>query len=299
MTAARTPPTPTPATPTPATLHTGDTSTGSTGTGGPATGSSEDPDGGKAGEDSEPTTGEVRYVGRLGLRDEQARSLVIDWRAPAAAAFYRATAVDPMGVIRRRVIQSSGERVIGVEDDLLDPDDAGPDLQVIGDGALVATLARTTGTGMRDIVSTIQKEQDEAIRSPALGVTIVRGGPGTGKTAVALHRAAYLLYSDRQRFAGGGVLVVGPSPTFVSYISRVLPSLGEDEVTLRSLGALGTGLEPQWTSATRRDSDDAATVKGSLRMARVLVPGRPGRGTGDADPAAHALPQHAAHPLRR
>src|SRR5262249_15250602 len=118
----------------------------------------------------------------------------------------------------------------------------------------------------------------EAIRSPALGVTIVRGGPGTGKTAVALHRAAYLLYNDRQRFAGGGVLVVGPSPVFVTYIGRVLPSLGEDEVTLASLGSLVVGVE-----ATRHDPGAAATVKGSLRMARVLAravrddaPGAPG-----------------------
>src|SRR2546429_876612 len=147
--------------------------------------------------------GETRYVGRIGLRDEDARTLVIDWRAPAAAPFYRATPIDPMDVIRRRVIQSSGEKVTGVEDDLLDPESAPPDLRVVGDGALVATLARATGTGMRDIVATIQKEQDEAIRSAALGVTIVRGGPGTGKTAVALHRAAYLLYADRQRFPRG------------------------------------------------------------------------------------------------
>jgi hypothetical protein len=222
--------------------------------------------------------GEVRHIGRIGLRDAQARPLVIDWRAPAAAAFYRATPVDPMGVIRRRIIQSSGERVTGVEDDLLDPAAARPDLRVIGDGALVATLARATGAGMRDIVATIQKEQDEAIRSPALGVTVVRGGPGTGKTAVALHRAAYLLYSDRQRFAGGGVLVVGPSPVFVNYIARVLPSLGEDEVTLRALGELVPGVE-----ARRHDPERVARVKGSLRMARVLaraardaVPGSPG-----------------------
>jgi DNA helicase IV len=210
-------------------------------------------------------TGETRYVGRLGLRDEDARALVIDWRAPAAAPFYRATPVDPMDVVRRRVIQSAGERVTGVEDDLLDPEGAPPDMRVVGDGALVATLARTTGTGMRDIVATIQKEQDEAIRSPALGVTVVRGGPGTGKTAVALHRAAYLLYNDRQRFAGGGVLVVGPSPVFVSYIGRVLPSLGEDDVTLASLGSLVVGVE-----ATRHDPDTVAAVKGSLRMARLL-----------------------------
>ncbi len=213
-----------------------------------------------------PPRGEVRYVGRIGLRDVDARTLVIDWRAPAAAAFYRATPVDPMDVIRRRLIQSSGVTVTGIEDDLLDPDAAPPDMRVVGDGALVAALTRTTGTGMRDIVATIQKEQDEAIRSPALGVTVVRGGPGTGKTAVALHRAAYLLYSDRQRFAGGGVLVVGPSPVFVSYIARVLPSLGEDDVTLAALGSLVVGVE-----ATRHDPDAVATVKGSLRMARVLA----------------------------
>jgi hypothetical protein len=222
--------------------------------------------------------GEVRHIGRIGLRDDQARTLVIDWRAPAAAAFYRATPVDPMGVIRRRIIQSSGERVTGVEDDLLDPASAPADLRIVGDGALVATLARATGTGMRDIVATIQREQDEAIRSPALGVTVVRGGPGTGKTAVALHRAAYLLYSDRQRFAGGGVLVVGPSPVFVNYISRVLPSLGEDEVTLRSLGSIIPGIE-----ATRRDPDPVARVKGSLRMARLLS-----RAARDAVPASPA-----------
>jgi hypothetical protein len=208
---------------------------------------------------------EIRYVGRLGLRDDEARSLVIDWRAPAAAPFYRATAADPMEVIRRRMISSTGERVTSVEDDLLDPEAAPAEMRVIGDGALVASLARATGTGMRDIVATIQREQDDAIRSPASGVTLVTGGPGTGKTAVALHRAAFLLYSDRQRFSGGGVLVVGPSPVFVTYISRVLPSLGEDEVTLASLGNLVID-----THATRHDPADIATIKGSSRMVRVL-----------------------------
>ncbi|HEX7745860.1 MAG TPA: AAA family ATPase [Micromonosporaceae bacterium] len=209
--------------------------------------------------------GTVLHVGRLGVRAENAEPLVVDWRAPAAAAFYQATAADPRGVVRRRMIQSSGERVTRIEDDLLDPQAAPPEMRVVGDGALLASLARVTGRGMRDIVATIQQEQDQAIRSPAAGVTIVSGGPGTGKTAVALHRAAYLLYSDRRRFAGGGVLVVGPSAVFVDYIASVLPSLGEHSATLHSLGSLVPGI-----SATRTDEPAVAAVKGSLRMRRVL-----------------------------
>jgi DNA helicase IV len=215
------------------------------------------------------------HVGRLGVRDEDAEPLVIDWRAPAAAAFYQATAADPRGVVRRRMIQSSGEKVIGIEDDLLDPAAAPRDMRIVGDGAMLANLARTTGRGMRDIVATIQREQDEAIRSPASGVTIVSGGPGTGKTAVALHRAAYLLYSDRARFAGGGILVVGPSPLFVEYISAVLPSLGEDAATLRSLGSVVDGV-----TATRVDPTATAAAKGSLRMRRVLERAVRDRGPG-------------------
>jgi DNA helicase IV len=207
----------------------------------------------------------VLHIGRLGVRGERAEPLVIDWRAPAAAAFYQATATQPRGVVRRRMISSAGERVTRIEDDLLDPAGAPPGMKVVGDGALLATLARATGRGMRDIVATIQREQDEAIRSPASGVTIVSGGPGTGKTAVALHRAAYLLYSDRNRFVGGGVLVVGPSSVFVDYISSVLPSLGEDAATLHSLGTLFPGV-----TATRSDPAAIAAVKGSLRMRRVL-----------------------------
>jgi hypothetical protein len=210
-------------------------------------------------------SGAVLHVGRLGIRDENSQPLVVDWRAPAAAAFYRATPAEPLGVVRRRMIQSRGERVTGIEDDLLDPDAAPPDMRIVGDGALLASLSRATGRGMRDIVATIQREQDEAIRSPASGVTIVTGGPGTGKTAVALHRAAYLLYSDRSRFAGGGILVVGPSDVFVDYIATVLPSLGEDTATLRSLGSLVAGYD-----ATRVDPTDIAAIKGSLRMRRVL-----------------------------
>ncbi|MBE1492664.1 HelD family protein [Plantactinospora soyae] len=223
-------------------------------------------------------SGQVLHIGRLGVRGEHAEPLVIDWRAPAAAAFYQATAADPRDVVRRRVISSSGERVTRIEDDLLDPAAAPEGMRVVGDGALLATLSRTTGRGMRDIVATIQREQDEAIRSPAGGVTMVSGGPGTGKTAVALHRAAYLLYSDRNRFAGGGVLVVGPSAVFVEYIASVLPSLGENAATLQSLGSLFEGV-----TATRTDPTAVAAIKGSLRMRRVLeraardqVPDAPG-----------------------
>ncbi|MEH0928369.1 HelD family protein [Micromonospora sp. CPCC 205558] len=221
---------------------------------------------------------QVLHVGRLGIRDEDAVTLVVDWRAPAAAAFYQATPAQPLDVVRRRTIQSRAERVTRIEDDLLDPNAAPEGMTVVGDGALLATLSKATGRGMRDIVATIQREQDEAIRSPGSGVTIVAGGPGTGKTAVALHRAAFLLYSDRSRYAGGGILVVGPSSVFVEYIGSVLPSLGEDTATLHSLGTLFPGM-----SATRTDPPEVAAVKGSLRMRRVLeraardaVPGGPG-----------------------
>ncbi|MFG1919929.1 HelD family protein [Micromonospora sp. NPDC048898] len=221
---------------------------------------------------------QVLHVGRLGIRDEDTTTLVVDWRAPAAAAFYQATPAQPLDVVRRRTIQSRAERVTRIEDDLLDPNAAPEGMTVVGDGALLATLSKATGRGMRDIVATIQREQDEAIRSPGSGVTIVAGGPGTGKTAVALHRAAFLLYSDRSRYAGGGILVVGPSSVFVEYIGSVLPSLGEDTATLHSLGTLFPGM-----SATRTDPPEVAAVKGSLRMRRVLeraardaVPGGPG-----------------------
>ncbi|MFI6782034.1 HelD family protein [Micromonospora sp. NPDC050276] len=221
---------------------------------------------------------QVLHVGRLGIRDEDASTLVVDWRAPAAAAFYQATPAQPLDVVRRRTIQSRAERVTRIEDDLLDPTAAPEGMTVVGDGALLATLSKATGRGMRDIVATIQREQDEAIRSPGSGVTIVAGGPGTGKTAVALHRAAFLLYSDRSRYAGGGILVVGPSAVFVEYIGSVLPSLGEDTATLHSLGTLFPGM-----TATRTDPPEVAAVKGSLRMRRVLeraardaVPGGPG-----------------------
>lgn len=210
---------------------------------------------------------ETRYIGRLGVRDDDYEPLVIDWRAPAAEPFYRATQADPMNVIRRRVLSCRDDRVIGLEDDLLDTQ-ADTDLPILGEGALMASLTRARGRTMRDIVATIQAEQDEAIRAPYQGFTIIGGGPGTGKTVVALHRAAYLLYSNRARLEKGGVLVVGPSSVFMHYIERVLPGLGEDSVTLRSVGAVAA--DALGTSSERVDLAAAASLKGSVRMLKVL-----------------------------
>jgi len=143
-----------------------------------------------------------RYVGRIGLRDSDRDSLLIDWRAPAAAVFYQATAAAPHDVVRRRVLRCTGPRVVGVEDELLDAsalDGADTDLPIVGEGALMAQLSRARDRSMHSIVATIQAEQDLAIRAPGKGVVAISGGPGTGKTVVALHRAAYLLFNDRRR----------------------------------------------------------------------------------------------------
>ncbi|MBT9274715.1 AAA family ATPase [Phycicoccus sp. MAQZ13P-2] len=215
-------------------------------------------------EESTAAEREVRHIGRLGVRDDDYEPLVVDWRAPAAAAFYRATPVDPMGVVRRRVLRCRGAQVVGVEDDLMVPE-APDDIVVVGDGALMAALTRSRGRQMRDIVATIQRHQDEAIRAPSRGVTEITGGPGTGKTVVALHRAAYLLYAERRRFEHGGILVIGPSSAYTAYIERVLPSLGEESVALRALGDVVDGM-----TAVRLDSPEVAAVKGSLRIRRVL-----------------------------
>jgi DNA helicase IV len=211
---------------------------------------------------------EVRYIGRIGVRDLEFEPLVIDWRARAAEPFYRATPAEPMDVVRRRVLRCRNDIVVGIEDDLLNAEAVPDDMAIIGEGALMAALSRARGHQMRDIVATIQAEQDEAIRAPHAGVTVIAGGPGTGKTVVGLHRTAYLLYSNRRRFENGGVLVVGPSPVFMNYIERVLPSLGEDTVTLRSLGQLASDVLS--FEATRMDGTVAAVAKGSLRMLPVL-----------------------------
>ncbi|WP_412543238.1 UvrD-helicase domain-containing protein [Longispora sp. K20-0274] len=205
------------------------------------------------------------HLGRLGLRDEDLEPLLVDWRAPAASVFYQATSGVPLGVVRRRVITCSGPRVLDVDDELLAAH-APAELRLVGEGALMAALDRSRGPAMRDIVATIQGEQDAAIRAPSGGVTEITGGPGTGKTQVALHRAAYLLYAERRRFAERGVLVVGPSAVFTRYISQVLPGLGEEDVRLAALGELA---EP--VAATRYDEWPVAALKGDARIAGPLA----------------------------
>ncbi|MFJ8614288.1 HelD family protein [Streptomyces clavifer] len=224
-------------------------------------------------EDSTADIAETLHIGRIGVLDSDYAPLVIDWRAPAAAPFYRSTPKDPGRVVRRRVIRSKGRRVLGVEDDLMRPELTaylgGDKLPVIGDGALMAALGQARSHTMRDIVSSIQAEQDLVIRAPAASVTEVSGGPGTGKTAVALHRAAYLLYQDRRRYAGG-ILVVSPTPLLVAYTEGVLPSLGEEgQVAIRAVGSLSdeaAGAE----GATTYDEPAVARIKGSSRMLHVL-----------------------------
>ncbi|MFI1221743.1 MULTISPECIES: HelD family protein [unclassified Streptomyces] len=224
-------------------------------------------------EDATADIAETLHIGRIGVLDSDYAPLVIDWRAPAAAPFYRSTPKEPGRVVRRRVIRSKGRKVLGVEDDLMRPELTafldGERLPVIGDGALMAALGQARSHTMRDIVSSIQAEQDLVIRAPAASVTEVTGGPGTGKTAVALHRAAYLLYQDRRRYAGG-ILVVSPTPLLVAYTEGVLPSLGEEgQVAIRAVGSLSdeaAGVQ----GATTYDEPAVARIKGSSRMLHVL-----------------------------
>jgi DNA helicase IV len=206
------------------------------------------------------------YVGRLSVADDDLTPLVVDWRAPVAEPFYRATAVEPMGVARRRHFQTHGRKLIGLDDEVFDHETTDAEgLTVVGEGALLAALGRERTGRMHDIVATIQAEQDEAIRATLPGPLVVSGGPGTGKTAVALHRAAYLLYTYRKRLGSQGVLLVGPSPIFLRYIDEVLPALGEDEVQLAVASSLKPRLVVKATDVTR-----AAIVKGDRRMATVI-----------------------------
>lgn len=216
--------------------------------------------------------GERRYIGRLGLLDEEREyePLLMDWRAPAAQPFYTATAASPEGMRRRRHLRTRRREVIGIDDEVLDLDEAaehgGSRAGLTNEAALLAAVnARRTGR-MSDIVATIQAEQDRIIRAKPSGVLVVQGGPGTGKTAVALHRAAYLLYTHRDMLSRRGVLVVGPNPTFLRYISQVLPSLGETSVVLATVGQLYPGLD-----ARRSEPAETAEVKGRAEMAAVIA----------------------------
>ncbi|HXW34677.1 MAG TPA: hypothetical protein VEJ87_08860, partial [Acidimicrobiales bacterium] len=253
------------------------------------------------------------HIGRLGISGEDLEPLVVDWRAPVAEPFYRATGRDPMGLVLRRHLAAQGREIIGIEDERFGADDgtvsdevrsgdsatvldevrsadgnsAGlvdvrgatadgpsmngeavlePHLDLGGPGALLAALQGTRTGFMRDIVSTIQREQDEIIRAPLPGVMVVQGGPGTGKTAVALHRAAYLLYTHRFPLERQGVLVIGPNPLFLRYIEQVLPSLGESGVTLSTVSGLVHGFEVRSS-----EPSEVAKLKGDARMADVIA----------------------------
>ncbi len=237
-----------------------------------------------------PLLGESFHIGRLAVSGPDHEPLVVDWRAPVAEPFYRATGLDPQGLARRRHLAVRGRAVLGLEDEyFVDPDGRGvpattggtattdgeardgerllsDGLVLGGPGALLSALGQSRTGHMGDIVATIQREQDEIIRSPLGGVLVVQGGPGTGKTAVALHRAAYLLYTHRFPLERQGVLVVGPNPLFLRYIEQVLPSLGETGVSLSTVA----GLVPE---VRVRGADDPAVarLKGDVRMVKVLA----------------------------
>jgi DNA helicase IV len=208
---------------------------------------------------------EAFHIGRLAVSDDDQEPLVVDWRAPVAEPFYRATGRYPMGLARRRHFLTRGREITDLEDELFGGDGPDAGLGVGGSSVLLRALDRSRTGRMRDIVATVQREQDEVIRAPLAGVLVVQGGPGTGKTAVALHRAAYLLYTHRFPLERQGVLVVGPNPLFLRYIEHVLPSLGESGVELSTIGGLVHG-----ASATGEEGIETARVKGDARMARVL-----------------------------
>ena len=208
----------------------------------------------------------THYIGRISLLDEHSAPLLVDWRAPISAPFYQATAQEPLGVVRRRHIATRARTVTSVEDELLDVDQAQHQgLTLQGEGALMSALSSARSGRMGDIVATIQGEQDRVIRASDRGILVVQGGPGTGKTAVALHRAAYLLYTQRERLERSGVLIIGPSRTFLRYIEQVLPSLGESGVVQMTIGDIVPGL-----SAQDDDPVDIAAIKGRAAFSRIL-----------------------------
>lgn len=217
------------------------------------------------------TAGERRYIGRIGLSSDTHELILTDWRAEAARPFYEATPSNHGDIVMRRHITLSFRNVTGVEDEVLDIDDDAVDRAsaagtLTGEGALLASLNSKRTGKMTDIVATIQAEQDRIIRAPLNQSMVVQGGPGTGKTAVALHRAAYLLYTHRQKLERSGVLVVGPSTSFLRYIDQVLPSLGETGVVSRTIGTLIPGVKTNVV-----DTPHSAMLKGERRMAQAIA----------------------------
>lgn len=214
-----------------------------------------------------------RYVGRVGIddRSDHYRTLLLDWRAPQARPFYLATTANPEGVETRRTIRMKGRTVAALNDEVLSghiDDAASPSANLSSEAALRQAMNQARTGYMQSIVETIQREQDEIIRDPTRGVMVVEGGPGTGKTAVALHRVAYLLYTWREQLSRTGVLIIGPNQTFLEYISRVLPELGETGVVISTLDNLVPGFTP--TADAAAEPFAAREVKGSIEMVTIL-----------------------------
>jgi DNA helicase IV len=215
------------------------------------------------------TDDESVYIGRVGLVSEETQErLLIDWRAPIAGTFYKATAAAPMEVERRRHIYTRDRSVVGLSDEILDSSLLSGEgtTSLRGEGALLAAVSSPRTGRMQDIVETIQHEQDRIIRSAVNGILVVQGGPGTGKTAVALHRAAYILFSRRKKLSSGGILILGPSDGFVEYIAQVLPSLGENDILVTTVHSLVPGVKPEGD-----DPQEIAALKADLRMCEVLA----------------------------
>ncbi|MDV6276603.1 RNA polymerase recycling motor ATPase HelR [Rhodococcus erythropolis] len=230
-------------------------------------------------------SGETSYIGRIGLldADNDYEPVLLDWRAPASRPFYVATAANPENMRRRRQFHTRSRRVVDFTDEVLGRPEGG-ERDARGDSALLAAVNAPRGEGMRDIVATIQAEQDDIVRLEHPGVLVIEGGPGTGKTVVALHRVAYLLYTQRERMERHGVLVVGPNPAFLNHIGRVLPSLGESDVVFMTTGDLVPGLR-----VTAEDIPGAAELKGSLKILDVLSAAIADRQRLPADPLSIEL----------
>src|SRR6516225_5415565 len=210
------------------------------------------------------------HIGRRHVHDQDGTPVVIDWRAPVSRPFYRASQADPLGLVLRRRFGFAGGELTAYEDERFGASGARTAATVRSDEIktsklLVAEIERPRSGPMRDIVATIQPDQDDIVRAQAGQTVCVQGAPGTGKTAVGLHRVAYLLYAYKEQVTRRGVIVVGPNLAFLSYIRNVLPALGELDVTQTTVNDLVGSAPVRGT-----DTDEAAAIKGDARMAEVL-----------------------------